>query len=61
MSGEVYTPERCLERARACELLALQTVQEEARNKFQFLAAQWRALADDERQLEEHSHIDVMV
>jgi hypothetical protein len=61
MSVEVYAPERCLERARGCELLALQTVQEEARNKFRFLAAQWRAMADDERQLEEHRHINVMV
>jgi hypothetical protein len=50
MSVEVYTLERCLEGARACEFLALQTVQEEARNKFRFLAAQWRAMADEERQ-----------
>jgi len=37
------------------ELLALQTVQEEDRNKFRFPAAQWRALADA------LSHINVMV
>lgn len=68
MVGKMYTPQYCFERARMCDLLALETVQEEARNKFRSLAAQWRALADDEgqvpagdvQQLEEDSHIDVI-
>jgi hypothetical protein len=46
----MYTPQYCLERARKCELFALETVQEEARDRFRALAAQWRALADDEDQ-----------
>ena len=69
MRGKTYTPEYCLERARACELLARETAQEEARDKFRSLAAQWRVLAEDGEQvsadeaeeLEQHIHIDVTV
>lgn len=69
MRGKIYTPEYYLERAQACDLLALETAREDARDKFRFLAAQWRAfaedgkqaLADDCEQSEQHSHIDVIV
>ncbi len=65
--AKMYTPEYCRKRARACDLLARETVQEEARNRLRELAAQWRALADDGEQapavgceqLEEDMHIDV--
>jgi hypothetical protein len=67
MTGKIYTLQYCLERARMCELLAQETVQEEASSKFRSLAAQWRALAndgdqapaDDVEQLKKGSHINV--